>query len=100
MSMPVTMSMFLALSKPTMRARMRTMWGAIVGTVRLRVAEVIVLLSIGRRILRAAIMLFMMLIMLVFVTLLRYVLRLVVASMLLWRRVRSLVPTLCPVTLV
>ena len=92
--MPVTMS------RSTMRTRMRTMWRAMVGTMRLRMAEVVVLLSIGGRILRAAIMLFMMLFMLVAVTLLRYVLRLVIASMLVWRRVRGLVPTTCLVALV
>lgn len=89
MSMP--MPMFLAVSISTMWTRMRTIWRGIVRGVWLRMAEVVILLSIVGRILRAAIMLFMMLIMLVAVTLLRYVLRLVVASMLLWRRIRGFV---------
>jgi hypothetical protein len=98
MSMPVSIS--LAVSISTKRTRMRTMWRGIVRRVRLWMAEVVILLSIVGRILRAAIMLFMMLIMLVAVTLLRYVLRLVVASMLLWRRVRGFVTIPWLVTLV
>lgn len=92
--------MSLALSRSTMRTRMGTMWRAMVGTMWLRMAEVVVLLYIGRMILRATIMLFMVLIILVAVTLLGYVLSLVIAAMVLWRRVRGLVPTIPLVALV
>ena len=99
-TMSMLVSMSLAVSISTMWTRMRTIWRGIVRCVRLRTAEVVILLSIVGRILRTAMMLFMMLIMLVAVTLLRYVLRLVVASMLLWRRVRGFVTTPWLVTLV
>lgn len=84
----------------TMRTRMRTMWRAMVGTMWLRLAEVVILLYIGRMILRAAIVLFIVLIVLVAVELLSYMLSLVITAMVLWRRVSGLVPTIRLVALV